>query len=211
MTSYLVPAGFGQAEFNEKHSRFIGRVWPVSSEEEAVSRIRETREKHWDATHNVYAYLLREGNITRFSDDGEPGGTSGMPTLNVFRAAGIENVCCVVTRYFGGVLLGSGGLVRAYSATARLALEAAGVSRMARWQSFTVDCAYGQYEKLRRALEEAGAVVENADFAARVVIAALAEEAAAPPLLERLRDLSAGTAVITAGESRFRAVPLENA
>ena len=209
MTTYLVPAGFGEAEYTEKRSRFIGRVWPVSSEEEALARIKEMREKHWDATHNVYAYILREGGTMRYSDDGEPGGTSGMPTLNVFRAEKIENVCCVVTRYFGGILLGSGGLVRAYSNTAKLALDAAGISRMAQWQTFSLECAYSQYEKLRRVLEDGGAVTEDTDFAAGVTVSALVREDMADALMVKLTDASAGSAVITLGESRFLGVRLD--
>ena len=119
--SYLTPAAFGEAEFTEKRSRFIGRVWPVETEAEALEHLKRMREQHWDATHNVYAYVLREGGIMRYSDDGEPQGTSGMPVLNVFRSREIVNVCCVVTRYFGGILLGTGGLVRAYSRSAKLA------------------------------------------------------------------------------------------
>ena len=130
MTTYLVPAGFGEAEYIEKRSRFIGRVWPVADEAQALEHLREIREQHWDAKHNVYAYIIREGGIMRYSDDGEPGGTSGMPTLNVFRSEEIQNVCCVITRYFGGVLLGSGGLVRAYSNTAKMALDAAGIQKV---------------------------------------------------------------------------------
>jgi len=98
MTTYLVPEGCGEAEFTEKHSRFIGRVWRTDTEQEALEKIRETREKHRDATHNVYAYIIRDNNITRYSDDGEPSGSSGMPTLNVFASEEIKNVCCVVTR-----------------------------------------------------------------------------------------------------------------
>ena len=110
---YLTPAAYGEAELIEKRSRFIGRVWPVESEAEALEHLKEIRARHWDATHNVYAYILREGGTMRYSDDGEPQGTSGMPTLTVFRAKEIQNVLCVVTRYFGGILLGTGGLVRA--------------------------------------------------------------------------------------------------
>ena len=153
MERFLMPFGYGEAEIVEKRSRFIARVWPVEAESEALSRIREMREKHWDATHNVFAYILRDNNVMRYSDDGEPGGTSGMPTLNVFRGEGIVNVCCVVTRYFGGVLLGTGGLVRAYSAAAKAGLEAAGVQEMALWRGKLLSCAYGQYERIRRLLE----------------------------------------------------------
>lgn len=109
----------------EKKSRFTGRIWPVETEEEALAHIKKTRDEFWDATHNVYAYIIK-GGATRYSDDGEPGGTAGMPVLNVLRQAEISNVCCVVTRYFGGTLLGAGGLVRAYGRAAKLALDAAG-------------------------------------------------------------------------------------
>ena len=112
MEEYFVPAGDGTAEFVEKRSRFIGRIWNTETEEEALACIRAMREQHWDARHNVYAYLIR-GGAMRYSDDGEPQGTAGMPVLEVLRGAELYNVCCVVTRYFGGILLGAGGLVRA--------------------------------------------------------------------------------------------------
>ena len=109
-------------EFTEKRSRFIGYVKPVKTEDEATGFISSIRSKHWDARHNVYAYSLREGNIKRYSDDGEPSGTAGMPVLDVITKNEVYDVCVVVTRYFGGVLLGTGGLVRAYSQGAKLAL-----------------------------------------------------------------------------------------
>ena len=142
MESYLVPFGPGEAEFVEKRSRFIGQVWPVDSEEEARRRIEETRRRHHDARHNCWCYVLRDGNVLRYSDDGEPQGTAGQPMLNVFVKEGVTNVCCVVTRYFGGILLGAGGLTRAYGGTAKLALDAAGVSRMRLWSTLAVPCSY---------------------------------------------------------------------
>ena len=114
MGDYIIPAGYGEAEHVDKKSRFIGQVQHVESESEAMAFVESVRRRRDDATHNVWAYVLANGAL-RWSDDGEPGGTSGQPTLNVFRQAGVCDVCCVVTRYFGGVLLGSGGLVRAYS------------------------------------------------------------------------------------------------
>ena len=126
MTPYRTAAGYGEAEYEDKRSRFIGHIKPVTSENEAKAFIDEMRRTYADATHNVFAYVLREGNILRWSDDGEPGGTSGQPTLAVLQGAGLTDVCCVTTRYFGGTLLGSGGLVRAYSAAARAALRARG-------------------------------------------------------------------------------------
>lgn len=125
MSDYIIPAGYGEAEYIDKKSRFIGQVQHAESEAEAMAFVEQIRKKHADATHNVWAYVLNTGAM-RWSDDGEPGGTSGQPTLNVFRSAGVVDVCCVVTRYFGGILLGSGGLVRAYSKAASMALEAAG-------------------------------------------------------------------------------------
>ena len=208
MESFLVPAGCGEAELVEKRSRFIGRVWPVENEAEAVARIKEMREKHWDATHNVYAYIIRENGIMRYSDDGEPGGTSGMPTLNVFRAEKINNVCCVITRYFGGILLGAGGLVRAYSAAAKLALDAAGVSRMDMWDELLISCSYAQYERVRRLLEKHGAVFENTDFGADVVIEAMLAQTATAEFQKELTELTAATATCGVAGSAFRAVRL---
>ena len=113
-------------------SRFIGQCFPISSEEEALDKLSELRKQYWDATHNCYAYSVGEkGEIARFSNDGEPGGTAGMPMMDALRGAGVTNVLCVVTRYFGGVLLGTGGLVRAYSRSCAEAIRAAGVVRMA--------------------------------------------------------------------------------
>ena len=123
MTTYLMPAGFGEAELVEKRSRFIGRVWPVETEAQALEHIEQMRKQHHDARHNCFAYCVRDGGLMRYSDDSEPQGTAGQPILNVFRGREITNFCCVVTRYFGGILLGTGGLVRAYSEAAKLALE----------------------------------------------------------------------------------------
>lgn len=208
MSSYLIPSRFGEAEFTEKHSRFIGRVWPVETEEEAVARIKEMREKHWDATHNVYAYIIREGGIMRYSDDGEPGGSSGMPTLTVFRAGEIFNVCCVVTRYFGGILLGTGGLVRAYSQAAKLALEAAGVSRMALWENVALACPYSLYERLRRELEGAGAVIKSADFGSDVTIEALLPDGSLDGVRARIAEISAGETELLSLGKEYRAVEI---
>ena len=155
MGDYIIPAGYGEAEYIDKKSRFIGQVEHVESESEAMAFVERVRCKHEDATHNVWAYIL-SGGAMRWSDDGEPGGTSGQPTLNVFRRAGVCDVCCVVTRYFGGILLGSGGLVRAYSKAAALALEAAGRARMAEWERVELMCSYSQYERVRRLLEGSG-------------------------------------------------------
>lgn len=191
--SFFIPAGYGEAELVEKRSRFIGRVWPVDSEDEALERLRETREQHWDARHNVYAYIIRENGIMRYSDDGEPGGTSGMPTLEVFRSEGVMNFCCVITRYFGGTLLGTGGLRRAYSQTAKLALEAAGKAVVRRWSSLELPCPYSLFERVRTELEAAGGTAEDTEYGAEVLIRALIPEQDAERFVSRIVDLSAGT------------------
>jgi len=195
MISYLVPAGYGEAEFTEKHSRFVGRVWRTDTEEQALELLRQTREKHRDATHNVYAYIIRDNNITRYSDDGEPSGTSGMPTLNVFAAGEITNVCCVITRYFGGTLLGVGGLVRAYTKTAKLALDAAGIARMAQWREVLLSCDYSFYERAKRLLEEHEALLKDTNFGTDVAIEALVREDRADGFALKLADLSNGRAI----------------
>lgn len=206
MTSYLVPAGCGEAEYIEKRSRFIARVWPVESEAEAVAHIEAMRKQHYDARHNVYAYIVRDGGIMRYSDDGEPQGTSGQPTLNVFRAQEITNFCCVVTRYFGGILLGTGGLVRAYSTAAKMALEDAGISRMALWKSIELGCTYSQFERIKRLLEEHEAVIENTDFGADIVFSALLREDKVDAFAKALTELTAGSCeYLECGES-FRGV-----
>ena len=206
MSDYLVPAGYGEAEFTEKRSRFIGRVWPVEEESEAIAHIKAMREQHWDATHTVYAYIVRENGIMRFSDDGEPSGTSGMPTLNVFRSNNIQNVCCVITRYFGGILLGTGGLVRAYSNTAKLALDAAGISLMTRWDNLLLSCSYAQYERILRLLQTYEAVVENTDFAADVMLEVLIRSDRSQEFTEELTDLTSGTALCESIDTCFRGV-----
>ncbi len=209
MSCYLTPDTFGEAELTEKRSRFIGRVWPVESEEEARARIEETRKKHYDARHNCWCYLLREGvSQQRYSDDGEPQGTAGQPMLNVFQSGGLTDLCCVVTRYFGGVLLGAGGLVRAYSAAAKLALDAAGVRQMARWQSVLIPTGYSIYERIRRLLEEYEAVVEDADFGADILITALVREDRAAALHRALTELSAGTVSAEIAGTCFRGVKI---
>lgn len=209
MTEYLIPGGYGEAELVEKRSRFIGHVWITETEEEAVAKIRQMREKHWDATHNVYAYIIRDSGIMRYSDDGEPQGTSGMPTLNVFRGEGINNVCCVVTRYFGGILLGTGGLVRAYSAAAKAALEAAGISVVRLWKEIMLACKYSQYEQIMKELASFNGVATDIDYGVDVMISALLPEDKAEAFNARVFDLTQGT---VAGEiigEELRAVKLE--
>ena len=193
MNEYFVPAAYGEAEFVEKRSRFIGRVWRTETEAEALARIQEMREKHWDATHNVYAYIIRDGGAMRYSDDGEPSGTSGQPVLGVFRSKEIFNVCCVVTRYFGGVLLGAGGLVRAYSHTAALALERSGIAAMRLWRVLSMSVPYNLYERVKKLCQAQGAVLEREEFGAAVELQLLLPDALYGDFSQKLQDLSAGS------------------
>lgn len=179
---YLTPAGFGEAELVEKKSRFIGRVWPVETEEEIREILEKIRKEHWDASHNVYAYRVGlSPEIERFSDDGEPGGTSGLPTLTVLKGADVHNVLVITTRYFGGTLLGTGGLVRAYSEAAKLALEAAGIAQRQVLVPFTLKVDYTLLGKLQYVLAKASAPVLSTEFTEAV------ELRTAVPLTEKER------------------------
>jgi len=211
MDSYMVPFAMGEAELVEKRSRFIGQVWRVESEEEARARIEETRKRHYDARHNCWCYVLREGGVLRYSDDGEPQGTAGQPMLNVFLREEVANVCCVVTRYFGGILLGAGGLTRAYGSAAKLALDAAGVCRMRLWATLAVPCTYPLYERMRLLVEQGGGVVADTDFGADVVLHVTlpAEDVAA--FQEKVTELSAGQIEPLLVEERFQPGPREAA
>ena len=208
MSDYIIPAGYGEAEYIDKKSRFIGQVQHVESVSEAMAFVDAVRKKYADATHNVWAYVLSDGQM-RWSDDGEPGGTSGQPTLNVFRSANVCDVVCVVTRYFGGILLGSGGLVRAYSKAASMALEAAGRARMAEWQSVAVECSYAHYERLRRLLEGEGAQDMAGDFAEFVTVTCLLPAGVPEQIGGRITDMTAGGARMSVLGSVFRPQRLE--
>ncbi len=164
MTEYKTVAQESSAQFTERRSRFIGFAKPVNTEEEAVSFINAVKAKHWDATHNVYAYSVRAGQIKRYSDDGEPQGTAGIPTLDVILKSDVTDVAVVVTRYFGGVLLGAGGLVRAYSHAASIALEQAKIITMRTCLMAEVNCDYNQYGRLAALIPESGGVIDHADF-----------------------------------------------
>ena len=181
-----------QGEFVEKRSRFIGYCKPVKTEQEAIDFINEKRTQHWNATHNVYAYSLREGNIKRYTDDGEPSGTAGMPMLDVITKNEIYDVCIVVTRYFGGVLLGTGGLVRAYSQGAKVALEAGEVVMMQSCLMCTAKCTYNQYGKVSSLIMESGAVIDDTVYEADVLIKFHLTPQLLPQLNKKLADSTAG-------------------
>ena len=188
MEEYLVPTGFGEDEFIEKKSRFIGRLWPAEAEEEALAKIRD--------------------GAVRFSDDGEPGGTAGMPMLQVLQREGLFNVVCVVTRYFGGILLGAGGLVRAYTKGAKIAVDAAGKSMKRVWTVLYLPCPYSWYERVKLETESFGGIIRSTDFGSEVELELLFPEAKAPEFLEKLTDMTAGTVEAMETGTEYRAFPI---
>ena len=208
MDEYLVPSGFGEDEFIEKKSRFIGRVWLAESEEEALRRIQQMKKQHYDATHNCWAYIIRDGAV-RFSDDGEPGGTAGMPMLQVLQREGLYNVVCVVTRYFGGILLGAGGLERAYTKGAKIAVDAAGKSMKRVWTALYVPCPYTYYERVKLEVSAFGGIVRKTDFGAEVELELLFPENQAQPFLDALTDLTAGSVEGMETGKEYRAFPVQ--
>ncbi len=203
-----MPTGFGEDEFTEKKSRFIGRIWPVEREEEALAKIQEMKKQHYDATHNCWAYIIRDGAV-RFSDDGEPGGTAGMPMLQVLQREGLYNVVCVVTRYFGGILLGAGGLVRAYTRGAKIAVDAAGKSVKRVWTALYLPCPYPYYERVRLEAGNFGGIVRKTDFGAEVELELLFPEDRTQAFLERLTDMTSGTVEAMELGQEYRAFPVE--
>lgn len=190
-------------EFTEKKSRFIGYVKPVKTVEEATEFINKIKSKHWDATHNVSAYVLRENNIQRSSDDGEPSGTAGVPVLDVLLKEKLVDVCVVVTRYFGGVLLGSGGLIRAYSHGAKIAVESGNIITMAQCKILSLCVDYSFYDRLIIMLNDIGANIENTDFAENITVTFSLKEDYVSPLQDKLNEMSNGKYLIKETGEKF--------
>ena len=209
MDEYLVPTDFGEDEFIEKKSRFIGRLWPVETEEAALEKIQAMKKQHYDATHNCWAYIIRDGAV-RFSDDGEPGGTAGMPMLQVLQREGLYNIVCVVTRYFGGILLGAGGLVRAYTKGAKIAVDAAGKSIKRVWTALYIPCPYSFYERVKLEIAAFGGVIRSTDFGSEVELEVLLPEGKTQAFMERLTDMSAATIEALETGKEYRAFPVGN-
>lgn len=197
-----------QDEFIERKSRFIGHIAPVRTEEEAVEFLNAVRARHREATHNVYAYILRHNQLSRFSDDGEPQGTAGRPVLEVVQREGLVDVAVVVTRYFGGILLGAGGLTRAYSRSAKDALDASGISVVRPWTQVETDCPYGLFERLKLELLPLQGVEGDHDFGAQITFRALLPQGREEEFAQRLREISAGAMEPRVTGTQWKAVPL---
>ncbi len=202
--SYFIPfSEYAEDSFAEKRSKFTGRLWHVETPEEATARVKEMREKYWDATHHCYAYILREGNLMRYSDDGEPQGTAGMPILDVLRHEGLVDVCCVVTRYFGGILLGTGGLVRAYTEGAKRAVNAAGISEMSLFSVLLIACPYNLLGVVQQLLPQHGCAVEETDYGADVTLTVTQPAGRLTELNTALADATSGKVSAEEIETRF--------
>ena len=208
MAVQRIPFSFAESEFVEKRSRFIGQVWPIASEEEAQEYIRAAKKKYHDARHNCWCYLLGD-NVLRYSDDGEPQGTAGQPMLNVFQREGVSNVCCVVTRYFGGILLGAGGLTRAYSKSARDTLTEAGVATMCLWEQVCLECAYSLLERVKLEIAAVNGTLDDISYAAHVTVTASLPDNGLLSLRQRLTELSAGSITLHSLGQSYRPGPRE--
>lgn len=189
---YTTLEGEGEAEFVEKKSVFIGHAAPVQSEEEAQAFVKKYKNRYMDARHNVWAYMMKGEIVARYSDDGEPQGTAGVPVLDTIRKSGVTDAVVVVTRYFGGILLGAGGLVRAYSHTAKLALEAAHIITYEQYTELELVCSYSDYQRYSAILPAYGAILDGTDFSDRVMLRFSVKDAVVPELSEKIREMSGG-------------------
>ena len=193
---YLSIGRQNRIEFEEKRSRFIATVKPVSAEEETIAFINDIRAEHRTASHNVYAYCTSDptGN-KRYSDDGEPQGTAGIPVLNVIEKNGLEDIVIVVTRYFGGTLLGAAGLVRAYSRAAAMAVDGAGIVRYTLCENIHVVIGYQYYSVLKSEIETRGFAVKDLEFGLDVELTVQVDMEASDNFISRVADLSAGSGI----------------
>ncbi|MBR6739821.1 MAG: YigZ family protein [Clostridia bacterium] len=183
-----ITVGAGRAEFTERRSEFIGSIAPVTTEEEAREFVRSVSSEFSDATHNVYCYILRENNTVRFSDAGEPSGTAGRPALEVLQREGVTDVALVITRYFGGILLGAGGLVRAYAASAKAALDAGGRFEMRPAVRLRIEADYSDHARISAFLGEP----ETVEYGEKVVLTLLCAPEEAEGISVKLLDMTAG-------------------
>ena len=205
---FRVPFEASESEFVEKRSRFISHLWPVETEEEAQTHIREMKSRYYDARHNCWCYLIGK-NVMRYSDDGEPQGTAGQPMLKVFERENVTNVCCVVTRYFGGILLGAGGLTRAYSQGAKDALVAAGAATMGLWTQAAVPSTYSLFERVKLEIAALGGIIDDTDYGADICLYVSLLADTVETLQKRLTELSAGSLQLEVLGEEYRPGPRE--
>ena len=200
--SYFVPFADAESEFEEKRSRFLSHLFRVETEEEARGRIEAMKKKYYDARHNCWCYVLHDGTV-RYGDDGEPQGTAGQPMLNVLQREGMENAVCIVTRYFGGILLGVGGLTRAYAKAAKDALDASGKARMQPFAVLRIDCPYSLHERVLRLIDGHSGSVERTNFGESAKLTVLLPQENAAAFSSALTELSGGALAAETVELRF--------
>lgn len=208
MDEYLVPTMEAEFELVEKRSRFIGHVFPVETEEEARACIESVRKRMHDARHHCWCYRIHDNGVERYSDDGEPQGTAGQPMLNVFQRENVTNVCCVVTRYFGGILLGTGGLCRAYTQGAKGALDASGISAKRLWDRVDVPCPYHLFERVKLTVAANDGMITDVEYGADVVLHTMFSAADTEKFLSALVELSNGTLCGSVEGQEYRAFPI---
>lgn len=191
--SYITIANESTFELIEKKSKFIGYIKHIESEKDAVDFINEIKTKHWDARHNVYAYILKEHNLSRYSDDGEPHGTAGVPVLDILKKNNLQNVVVVVTRYFGGILLGTGGLVRAYSQAATGAIKSSEIIKMSICCKCELVCDYNQYQKISNIIKECTGIIDDTIFSQEITLYFHIKKENTTDLSKKLLEISSGT------------------
>ena len=202
---YITVKGYGEARFEEKKSVFIGYCEHVTNEEEALSFVKKIKEKHRDATHNCYGYVMKGGILCRYSDDGEPQGTAGKPILDMLVKSGVDDVCVVVTRYFGGTLLGTGGRVHAYSLGAKMAVEAAGSAQFENYVVLKVACSYSDYQRVGLELERCDAIIDTTDYSDVVSVQFAVKDKFAEEITRKISEITSGKNVPTKLCERFDA------
>lgn len=200
---YTTLAGEGSDEFEEKRSLFIGHAKHITSEEEAMEFVKAKKKEYSDATHNCWAYLLKGGIVARYSDDGEPQGTAGVPMLETIRKSGVCDAVVVVTRYFGGILLGAGGLVRAYSHGAKVALDAAEIVTYEKYTELSLTCSYSDYQKYSVVLPTFNAIIDSTDFTDKVVVCFAIKETFVDDLNKKITEMSGGKNSLEVVGERF--------
>ena len=205
---FRVPYGRAESEFTEKRSRFISHIRQVETEEEALAFIREMKTKYYDARHNCWCYRIGE-NLMRYSDDGEPQGTAGQPMLKVLERENVTNAVCVVTRYFGGILLGAGGLTRAYAKGAKDALIASGAATMGLWARCEIPCTYPLLERVKLEIENTGGLIDGVQYGADVTVAVSLLSGQVEVLQNRLTEVSAGSIEMARKGEEYRPGPRE--
>ena len=200
---YTTLAGEGSDEFEERKSLFICHAKHITSEDEAMEFVKAKKKEYGDATHNCWAYLLKGGIVARYSDDGEPQGTAGVPMLETIRKSGVCDCVVVVTRYFGGILLGAGGLVRAYSHGAKIALDAAEIVTYEKYAEFSLECSYSDYQKYAVILPNFAAIIDDTEFTDKVKVSFAVKETVVSPLCEKITEMSGGRDRIQRTGERF--------